>query len=86
MFQLFHGAARASLRAFAAAAYKARDEPERDPLTRPVPLLALPFPAIDPVLIQIGPFAIRWYALAYIFGLLLGWQYRAGWCSGRAGA
>jgi hypothetical protein len=25
-------------------------------------ILALPFPAIDPVLIQIGPFAIRWYA------------------------
>jgi phosphatidylglycerol:prolipoprotein diacylglycerol transferase len=45
----------------------------------------LPFPAIDPVLIQIGPFAIRWYALAYIFGLVLGWQYlrwlvrRPGW-------
>ena len=50
-----------------------------------MPLVALPFPAIDPVLIQIGPFAIRWYALAYIFGLLLGWQYlrrlvqRPGW-------
>ncbi|MGQ0741382.1 MAG: prolipoprotein diacylglyceryl transferase [Alphaproteobacteria bacterium] len=35
----------------------------------------LPFPQIDPVLIQIGPFAIRWYALAYIAGLLLGWWY-----------
>ncbi len=35
---------------------------------------ALPFPALDPVLIQLGPFAIRWYALAYIAGLLLGWQ------------
>ncbi|HSA82354.1 MAG TPA: prolipoprotein diacylglyceryl transferase [Geminicoccaceae bacterium] len=50
-----------------------------------MPLLALPFPAIDPVLIQIGPFAIRWYALAYIFGLVIGWQYlrrlvrRSGW-------
>ena len=50
-----------------------------------MPLLALPFPAIDPVLIQIGPFAIRWYALAYIAGLVLGWQYvkrlvqRPGW-------
>jgi phosphatidylglycerol:prolipoprotein diacylglycerol transferase len=50
-----------------------------------VPLLALPFPAIDPVLIEIGPFVIRWYALAYIFGLVLGWQYlrwlvrRPGW-------
>ncbi|GGF88341.1 prolipoprotein diacylglyceryl transferase [Azorhizobium oxalatiphilum] len=36
--------------------------------------LALPFPAIDPVLFAVGPFAIRWYALAYIAGLLLGWQ------------
>jgi phosphatidylglycerol---prolipoprotein diacylglyceryl transferase len=33
----------------------------------------LPFPAIDPVLIEIGPLAIRWYALAYIAGLLIGW-------------
>ena len=40
-----------------------------------MPLLALPFPAIDPVLISIGPFAVRWYALAYIFGILLGWLY-----------
>jgi phosphatidylglycerol---prolipoprotein diacylglyceryl transferase len=33
------------------------------------------FPALDPVLIQIGPFAIRWYALAYIAGLVIGWRY-----------
>ena len=33
-------------------------------------LAVLPYPAIDPVLIQIGPFAVRWYALAYIAGLL----------------
>ena len=38
-------------------------------------LLALPFPNFDPVLIQLGPFAIRWYALAYIAGILLGWFY-----------
>ena len=36
-------------------------------------LAALPFPNFDPVLVQLGPFAIRWYALAYIGGLLLGW-------------
>ena len=36
--------------------------------------LVIPFPDIDPVLLQIGPFAIRWYALAYIAGLVTGWQ------------
>ena len=40
-----------------------------------MPLYALPFPAIDPVMISIGPFSIRWYALAYILGILLGWLY-----------
>jgi phosphatidylglycerol---prolipoprotein diacylglyceryl transferase len=35
----------------------------------------LPFPAMNPVLISIGPFAIRWYALAYIVGILAGWFY-----------
>lgn len=38
-------------------------------------MLAISFPNIDPVLIQIGPLAIRWYALSYIAGLLLGWWY-----------
>ena len=38
-------------------------------------LPAIPFAAIDPVLIQIGPLAIRWYALAYIAGILLAWLY-----------
>lgn len=37
--------------------------------------LILTFPQIDPVLVQLGPFAIRWYALAYIAGLVLGWRY-----------
>ena len=36
---------------------------------------ALSFPDIDPVAIQLGPVAIRWYALAYIAGLALGWGY-----------
>ncbi len=40
-----------------------------------MPFAALPFPNIDPVLVSIGPFAIRWYALAYILGILLGWVY-----------
>ena len=40
-----------------------------------MPMLVLPFPAIDPVAVQLGPFAIRWYALAYIAGFLGGWAY-----------
>jgi phosphatidylglycerol:prolipoprotein diacylglycerol transferase len=40
-----------------------------------MPISIIPFPDLDPVLITIGPFAIRWYALAYIFGILLGWVY-----------
>ena len=35
----------------------------------------IPFPNIDPIAIEIGPLAIRWYALAYIAGILLGWRY-----------
>ncbi|ATQ44092.1 prolipoprotein diacylglyceryl transferase [Caulobacter mirabilis] len=35
----------------------------------------MPFPDFDPVLIHIGPLAIRWYALAYVAGILLGWRY-----------
>jgi phosphatidylglycerol---prolipoprotein diacylglyceryl transferase len=37
-------------------------------------LFAIPFPVIDPVLVQLGPLAIRWYALAYIAGIVLGWR------------
>ena len=40
-----------------------------------MPFLFLQFPAFDPVLVSIGPFPIRWYALAYIVGILLGWLY-----------
>jgi phosphatidylglycerol---prolipoprotein diacylglyceryl transferase len=38
-------------------------------------LFAIPYPIIDPVLIHVGPLPIRWYALAYIAGLILGWAY-----------
>jgi len=38
-------------------------------------LAVLPYPKLDPVLIKIGPFSIRWYALAYILGILIGWLY-----------
>lgn len=37
--------------------------------------MALPFPDIDPVALALGPFKIRWYALAYLAGFLIGWRY-----------
>ena len=43
--------------------------------------LALTFPAIDPVALRIGPIfgigpiLVKWYGLAYMGGLLLGWVY-----------
>lgn len=40
-----------------------------------MPFLAIAFPVFDPVAISIGPFAIRWYALAYICGIVFGWIY-----------
>src|SRR5882672_5092414 len=40
-----------------------------------MPFYVIPFPAFDPVLVQIGPFAVRWYALAYIVGIVGGWLY-----------
>ena len=36
-------------------------------------LAILPYPQLDPVLLHLGPLAIRWYALSYIVGLLLAW-------------
>ncbi|WP_075289740.1 prolipoprotein diacylglyceryl transferase [Pararhizobium arenae] len=38
-------------------------------------LAILPFPQIDPVLLTIGPLQIHWYGLAYVAGILIGWQY-----------
>ena len=38
-------------------------------------LESLSFPVIDPVAFALGPIVIRWYALAYIAGLLLGWRF-----------
>jgi phosphatidylglycerol:prolipoprotein diacylglycerol transferase len=51
---------------------------------------ALQFPSIDPIVpfmsfgpftigdLVLGPFQLRWYALAYIAGLALGWRYIVG--------
>jgi phosphatidylglycerol---prolipoprotein diacylglyceryl transferase len=40
-----------------------------------MPFLAITFPVFNPVAISLGPIAIRWYALAYIGGIVLGWIY-----------
>jgi phosphatidylglycerol:prolipoprotein diacylglycerol transferase len=37
--------------------------------------MSIPFPEISPVAFEIGPLVIRWYALAYLGGFLLGWAY-----------
>jgi phosphatidylglycerol:prolipoprotein diacylglycerol transferase len=38
-------------------------------------VFVVPFPSVDPVAFSFGPLAVRWYALAYIFGLLGSWAY-----------
>jgi phosphatidylglycerol:prolipoprotein diacylglycerol transferase len=40
-----------------------------------MPFLTIAFPVFNPIALQIGPIAIRWYALAYICGIVLGWLY-----------
>jgi phosphatidylglycerol---prolipoprotein diacylglyceryl transferase len=35
----------------------------------------IPFPAIDPVMVHIGPVALHWYGMAYVVGIIVGWQY-----------
>lgn len=40
-----------------------------------MPFLAIAFPVFDPIALQLGPIAIRWYALAYIGGIVIGWIY-----------
>ncbi len=38
--------------------------------------MALPFPDIDPIALHFTPtYGIRWYALSYLTGILLGWYY-----------
>lgn len=38
-------------------------------------LSLMAFPDIDPVIFAIGPVQVRWYGLAYVIGILLGWRY-----------
>nr|WP_145735763.1 prolipoprotein diacylglyceryl transferase [Nitrospirillum amazonense] len=41
-------------------------------------MMALAFPNISPTIVEIGPFALRWYALAYIVGVTLGYRLALG--------
>lgn len=36
---------------------------------------AIPFPDFDPVAVSFWGFSIKWYGLAYLVGLVLGWAY-----------
>lgn len=38
-------------------------------------MFVIAFPVFDPIAVSFGPIAIRWYALAYIGGIVLGWLY-----------
>src|SRR3954447_16651178 len=40
-----------------------------------MPFLTIAFPVFDPIAVAIGPIAVRWHALAYIGGIVLGWLY-----------
>ena len=39
------------------------------------PVALLTYPDINPVAIEFGPISVKWYGLAYMAGLLLGWLY-----------
>lgn len=40
-----------------------------------LPLSALSFPNIDPVIVHIGPLAVHWYGLGYMVGIAFAWWY-----------
>ena len=40
-----------------------------------MPFLIIVLPVFNSIAIEIGPIAIRWYALSYIAGIVLGWIY-----------
>jgi phosphatidylglycerol:prolipoprotein diacylglycerol transferase len=45
-------------------------------------MFAFVFPPLDPVAMSLGPIVVRWYALAYLAGFVLGWRYCL-WLSAR---
>jgi phosphatidylglycerol:prolipoprotein diacylglycerol transferase len=59
--------------------YACDDLSRREPHGVIFPISTLSFTS-TPWPCQIGPLAIRWYALAYVAGILLGWRYAVAWC------
>jgi phosphatidylglycerol---prolipoprotein diacylglyceryl transferase len=40
-----------------------------------LPLLAIAFPDIDPVIVNLGPLSLHWYGLGYVAGIMFAWWY-----------
>ncbi|MBK0021492.1 prolipoprotein diacylglyceryl transferase [Brucella pseudogrignonensis] len=40
-----------------------------------LPVSALAFPNIDPVIFSVGPLAVHWYGLGYVVGIMFAWWY-----------
>jgi phosphatidylglycerol---prolipoprotein diacylglyceryl transferase len=40
-----------------------------------LPLLAIAFPGIDPVIVNLGPLSLHWYGLGYVAGIMFAWWY-----------
>jgi phosphatidylglycerol---prolipoprotein diacylglyceryl transferase len=38
-----------------------------------LPSFMIAYPAIDPIIVSIGPVAVRWYGLMYVIGFAAGW-------------
>ena len=38
-------------------------------------LLAIAFPGIDPVIVELGPLSLHWYGLGYVAGIMFAWWY-----------
>ena len=36
-------------------------------------LLAIAFPGIDPVIVELGPLSLHWYGLGYVAGIMFAW-------------
>ena len=36
-------------------------------------MIGIDFPQISPIMFSVGPLAIRWYSMAYLAGILIGW-------------